>query len=186
MNSSKTSLYPEKIPTIRPKNQESSTEASAKAFLDNESNFDGSATSSSTTSSTTASDIPQIANILHQETMTATTKNDVDSGMKVVSSKPRTKPAVSEPPASSTSSSSSKEENEDETISEEDAIAMAAAFSGPKVPVVVCKHREAVTLGDFENNKPAVQYNRPTDLVYEIQLPLASAPSKIILDVSEK
>ncbi len=29
-------------------------------------------------------------------------------------------------------------------------------------------------------------YNRPTELIYEINLPLVTTPSKIILDVSEK
>lgn len=181
LNSSKSSLYPEKIPTIRPKTQENGADASGRSFLDDESTLTGS-------SAMGASDIPHITNILHPESTSTMTKSDVDSAMKVVSSKPRAKPAVLEQSASSgTSSSSTSTISDNESISKEDAsIVKAAIFAGPQEPIVVCKHREAVTLGDFENNKPLVHVNRPTDLVYEIQLPLASAPSKIILDVSEK
>lgn len=59
-------------------------------------------------------------------------------------------------------------------------------ISGPLEPVYTVTERGALSLGDFEAMKDKVLSNRPAEIVYRVQLPLADKPSKIALDVAER
>lgn len=123
LNSSKSSLYPEKIPTIRPKggNDDSLIEESYKAEqadIENDS-------------------VKQLIDQMEKSSLegslpTPPVKDAIGDSMKAVSTKVKAKPA----PAVT-----------EVTPSELDAT------NGPVAPEVICKHRDAMSMGDFENMK---------------------------------
>jgi hypothetical protein len=61
---------------------------------------------------------------------------------------------------------------------------------GDKAPVFRVKERGVISMGDFDgvskNAGIAVESNRPAELVYTLELPLVSKPSRVQLDVSER
>lgn len=148
LTSSKSTLYPEKLPTVRP------SAPAAPVPLVQE------VVKPVQTPATAA-----VAGMLDQQQ--AAPPALVDE-MKEVSSKKVSRPS---PPLADASA----------------AVPPAAPAAGPVKPVVVCKHRDEVNLGDFEGlRSQQVGSSRPTELVYEIQLPLVSAASKVVLDLSER
>lgn len=165
LNSPKASLYPEKIPTIRPSGSGGSSSAAPSSpnpqqsigtVVDNESNKVSTAA---------------VASMLKPNASSASGNQKEaavsDADLKAVSSKKITRASESTTQQSSVVSSSPQSE-------------------GPVKPLVVCKHREDVTLGDLDGIKSQqVHSSRPNELIYEIQLPLVSSANNIALDLSE-
>lgn len=154
------SLYPDKIPTLRPRG---GPHAPTLPFDDNEVPTAASGTKSS---------------LLDGSAMMPPVRDDV--GMKAVSSRPRHTPP--------SSNNVGDDEPQPPTNTTQDE-AVRSGIVAPAVPRVISKHREEASLGDFNlassaTNTPTI--NRPKELVYEIQLPMVTAPSKIVLDVSER
>ena len=62
----------------------------------------------------------------------------------------------------------------------------SSASSAPIAPVITMKERGKIDIGDFESLNDKVLSNRPVEVVYRVELPLADKPSKITLDVAER
>lgn len=60
------------------------------------------------------------------------------------------------------------------------------ANSGLEVPKYTVKERGHISMGDFENLNTAARSNRPSELVYRIELPKISKASAIVLDIAER
>lgn len=158
------SLYPDKIPTVRPRGGPHAPTLP----------LDGESDAPSAVSGAKVS-------LLDGTALMPPVRGSSDNmGMKAVSSRPRHAPP------------SSNDVGDDEpptltTTTQEGAV--SNGIGAPAVPRVITKHREEASLGDFNlassaTNTPTI--NRPKELVYEIQLPMVTVPSKIVLDVSER
>jgi len=138
LNSSKSSLYPEKIPTIRPKN----TQEDAAIGVDKDPSL----------AETMSEEESRLSSMLKSESVTP--KNVLEDSMKVVSSKMKAKPTSESTPDTSIT------ESVDNAKKDKVASSGSSSSAGPQEPAVICKHRDAVSLGDFENNKGMVPSNR--------------------------
>jgi HSP20 family molecular chaperone IbpA len=182
-NNKKSGLYEEKIPTIRPKNQPESLPPLPPSDADKKKPSEEEELINKMTSSLNLDSSSSAHSASGNNTNDKEAPVNVASEMKAVSTKRKivekaaAPEAVVPPPAPS--------------VTEEKAAAQTSTpeetKKGPVEPVVVVKHREEFSLGDFQGmNKELAKSQRPTELVYEIQLPLAHSPSKISLDVSER
>jgi hypothetical protein len=190
----KPGLYDEKIQTIRPRNQpesispvpppssaiheekdsKKSQEEELIKKLNNSLSFDGSKPTEAA-KPITDNELKAVATKRREKPVESSSSVPVPAPVKpIVSEKPKIVEEVKQPPV--VVEKKKKDEEKEK-----------AAVGGPVEPVVVCKHREEIALGDFQGMQhEIVKSGRPNELVYEIQLPLVTAPSKIVLDVAEQ
>jgi hypothetical protein len=193
----KPGLYDEKIQTIRPRNQpeslppvspssaiheekdsKKSQEEELIKKLNDSLSFDGSSSSKPTEAAKpiTDNELKAVATKRREKPVESSSSVPVPAPVKpMVSEKPKIVEEVKQPSVVVEKKKKKDEEKE------------KAAVGGPVEPVVVCKHREEIALGDFQGMQhEIVKSGRPNELVYEIQLPLVTTPSKIVLDVAEQ
>ena len=120
-----------------------------------------------------------------------------DTGLKELSSSRKTPPSTSQSAAGSINSSSSVPPSG--SVSQEGDMSPSSivtegtsvSTNGLREPKYTFKERGSMSMGDFElsnNNKNSsnVRSNRPSELVYRIELPGIKNASQIVLDVAER
>lgn len=120
------------------------------------------------------------------------------TGLKELSSSRKTPPGKSQSAVGSINSSSSVPpsgsvpEEGDTSPSPIIAEGTSASANGLREPKYTFKERGSMSMGDFElssnssNNSSNVRSNRPSELVYRIELPGIKYASQIVLDVAER
>ena len=125
-------------------------------------------------------------------------KVDADTGLKELSSSRKTPPSTSQSAAVSINSntsvppSGSVPEEGDKSSSPIVTEGTSVSANGLREPKYTFKERGSMSMGDFKlsnnnnNNSSNVRSNRPSELVYRIELPGIKNASQIVLDVAER
>lgn len=128
---------------------------------------------------------------------TTTTATTAAAGLKELSSSRKTAPSTSQSAASSINSNSVPLSGVVAEVGDIISPSPGASVTGLREPKYTFKERGSLSLGDFElsnssnsssnsNSSANVRSNRPSELVYRIELPGIKHASQIVLDVAER
>lgn len=117
-------------------------------------------------------------------TAVAKTSSTAPAGMKAVSTTKRAAPsaaAFQQEAVDNTAAIAPKA-----AVVETSDPLVAASESGLEVPRYTMKERGHVSMGDFESMNTTARSNRPSELIYRVELPRITKASQIVLDIAER
>ena len=120
-------------------------------------------------------------------TAVAKTSSTAPVGMKAVSTTKRAAPpaAAFQQEAVDNTAATAPDSKKAAVVETSDPL-IAASESGLEVPRYTMKERGHVSMGDFESMNTTARSNRPSELIYRVELPRITKASQIVLDIAER